>query len=335
MKEYLVDVPVKINIWIRKECLRKQFEVIRQARPKVLFIQSDGGRNDYEWEIINYNRKMIDDGIDWKCNVFRIYEDKNLGLYAMWRKSYELVWTNVDRCIFLEDDDVPAVSFFRFCKELLDLYENDYRIQGICGYNPLGVYNEVSSDYFFTGEFNQWGIATWKRSVSLINDNNFRYINDDYVKKLMKLHLGNYVYNRAIKCAKEGKIDGHVPGSEFFRGLSRATQNALYIFPKRNMISNHGCGDDSVHSSDYLTLSREEQALFYSKVYEIDRDIIHPDYVIRDILFEEMARKCSGFGHPITRCKRRLIKFFKILRFQGVQGIKKKIRKIIINRNEK
>lgn len=39
MKPYLVDVPVKINIWIRPECQKRQFEIIKQARPSILFVQ--------------------------------------------------------------------------------------------------------------------------------------------------------------------------------------------------------------------------------------------------------------------------------------------------------
>lgn len=30
MKPYLVDVPVRVNIWIRPECQRKQFEIIKK-----------------------------------------------------------------------------------------------------------------------------------------------------------------------------------------------------------------------------------------------------------------------------------------------------------------
>ena len=52
LKKYLVDIPVRINIWIRPECQRRQFEVIKKARPSILFIQSDGGRNDEEWQAI-------------------------------------------------------------------------------------------------------------------------------------------------------------------------------------------------------------------------------------------------------------------------------------------
>ena len=110
MKPYLVDVPVKINIWIRPECQKLQWDVIRKARPSILFIQSDGGRNQSEWDAILKNRKMIDESIDWECKVDRLYEDTNLGLYAMGYKRNQLIWSKVDRCIFLEDDQIPSIS---------------------------------------------------------------------------------------------------------------------------------------------------------------------------------------------------------------------------------
>lgn len=334
MKEALVDIPVKINIWIRSECQKKQFEVIREARPSILFVQSDGGRNDTEWEAIRRNRQMIDQGIDWECAVYRLYENENNGLYKMSKKTASLIWNTVDRCVFLEDDDIPSVSFFRFCKEMLDRYENDYRIQGVCGYNPLGVWRDASSDYFFSGETNSWGTAFWKRSRALVFDYDMSFSEDDYVLKLMKEHLGRYTFERAYECGKKGEIDGHVPGSEFFFGIARATQNALFIMPKHNMISNYGCGDDSVHSSTYKVLSKKEQSLFYSKTYEIDEVIKHPKYVIRDITFEKEVRKIIAVGHPLIRIKRRVIKLFKTLRYQGVSGLKNKMGRLRRNRKE-
>lgn len=42
MNDYLVDVAVEINIWIRPNLQREQFEVIKKARPSVLFLISDG-----------------------------------------------------------------------------------------------------------------------------------------------------------------------------------------------------------------------------------------------------------------------------------------------------
>ncbi len=53
-------MPVKTNIWIRPECQRAQFEVIKKARPSILFLSSDGGRNDQEWEAMKNNRHILE-----------------------------------------------------------------------------------------------------------------------------------------------------------------------------------------------------------------------------------------------------------------------------------
>ena len=76
MKPYLVDVPVRVTIWIRPECQKKQFEILKEARPSIIFLQSDGGRNEKEWAAIYENRKLFDEGIDWDCTVYKIYENK-------------------------------------------------------------------------------------------------------------------------------------------------------------------------------------------------------------------------------------------------------------------
>lgn len=135
---FLVELPVCINIWIRPECQRRQFEVIRQAKPSVLFLISDGGRTDAEWQAIFQNRTLYDEGIDWNCTVYKLYERQNQGMYAEAKRFHELVWSKVDRCAFLEDDVLPSVSFFRYCAELLERYKDDLRVNVICGMNHLG-----------------------------------------------------------------------------------------------------------------------------------------------------------------------------------------------------
>ncbi len=86
-KPYLVDVPVRVNVWIRPEAQRRQFEVLKEARPSVLFLISDGGRNEKEWEAIRQNRALFENEIDWDCKVYKIFEETNNGLYTMSRKG--------------------------------------------------------------------------------------------------------------------------------------------------------------------------------------------------------------------------------------------------------
>ena len=76
MKPYLVDLPVRVQLWIRPHLLKKQFEVIRQARPSILFLVSDGGRNEKEQKLIDESRKIFEE-IDWDCTVHKLYMDES------------------------------------------------------------------------------------------------------------------------------------------------------------------------------------------------------------------------------------------------------------------
>lgn len=335
LKKWLVDVPVKVSIWIRPDFQREQFEIIRQARPSVLFLCSDGGRNDLEWEKININRRMYDNEIDWDCLVYKLYNEKNIGLYSMIKKSDELIWSNVDRCIILEDDDIPSISFFEFCRQMLDKYESDYRIQGISGFNPFEISTEVNSDYFFSGEYSCWGSAIWKRSYELIYDYEMDFFKDDYVVNIMKSNLEKSTFKGAYKCAVDGEVYGHPPGPEFFFGIAKATQNALFVMPKYNLITNIGARNDSEHATSFITMSKAEQKLHNSKRFEINFPLKHPKYVIRDRNFELRYRSLNGAGNNWKIWFRRIIKSIKIIKYEGYMRFISLVRNRLTRKVEK
>lgn len=307
MKTALVDVPVQINIWVRKECQKQQFEIIRQARPSIIFLQSDGGRNQEEWDAILENRKLYDEGIDWDCKVYKLYEEKNNGLYAMAYKTMDLVWSKVDRCIFLEDDIIPSISFFEFCAEVLEKYKDDYRIHYVTGLNYKGVYEEPEADYFFCGEGCIWGFATWKRTFE---SQNLNYSNNKYAKKCISDTARVYKkgYEKLILgYANNENYGGHIAGSEFYKNYLRFAQNQLCIVPKVNLISNIGIGEGSAHSSDMLKkLPAKVQKLFYMETYEIEKPIKHPEFVVRDISYDLYVQKVLAWGHPFSSFARKV-----------------------------
>ena len=186
-KPFLVDVPVKIGIWIRPEQQMMQYEVIRQARPSVLFLSSDGGRNEAEWEAIRKNRKLYDEGIDWDCQVYRLYKENNCGLYHMALEINRLIWSHVDRCIFLEDDVLPSISYFQFCAELLEYYKDDTRVGMICGMNHCETWDAGNADYFFSKRGSIWGVARWKRTYEL--NWNIGYYQDPYARNVLREYI--------------------------------------------------------------------------------------------------------------------------------------------------
>lgn len=297
MKPYLVDVPVRVNIWIRPECQRRQFEVIKQARPSIMFLQSDGGRNEKEWEAIYKNRAIFDNEIDWKCTVYKLYEDHNNGLYTMGRKVSDLIWSTVDRCIFLEDDYVPSVCFFQYCAELLEKYKDDLRIESICGMNHLGVCENVTADYFFSRQGSIWGTATWKNRVQA-RDIQLNYGKDAYVMSLLKQRTRHNptFWKRIVGYLKDDHYEGHVPGAEFFREFAMYGYNQLQIIPKYNMINNIGFGNDSTHMEELKNMPKSLRGIFNMKTYEITFPLKHADYVIPDVEYEKKRNKIITYN---------------------------------------
>ena len=332
MKPYLVDVPVKIDIWTRPEYQERQFNVVKAARPSILFIQSDGGRNDKEWDLIRQNRQLIENGIDWECKVYKLYEDINVGMYAKGLKTFEFIWTKVDRCVFLEDDIIPAVSFFGFCSELLEKYKDDERIECICGSNYVGVNEECDSDYFFSRRGSVWGFATWKRVCTGLDS--LKYADSRYVYSavLKNTEYDKYTCKRIEAYAeKDNLYEGHVPSLEFWFDLLPSLQHQLVIIPKKNMISNIGCDENAAHSTTYNLLPRGIRRVFNMRTYELSLPIRHPEYVFPDLDYENKKNRIFATNMPIIQFARKVERMFLLLRYSGVKAFADRL-KIIIRR---
>ena len=325
MKDFLIDVPVRINVWTRPESQRAQFEVLKQARPSTLFLVSDGGRNEGEWDVIYQNRRIFDDEIDWECTIYKLYEDHNNGLYTMSKKGREFIWSKVDRCIFLEDDQIPSVSYFRYCAELLEKYKDDERVEMVCGHNPHVTYDDaLPYDYYFTENgWSIWGIATWKRC-----DNNkdfpFDYANNKYIKRCLKENLNDFWYKKVVGYCEGKLVDNHRPGGEYYHAINSALFHRMSIMPTKNMIKNIG------YKGAHVNFEKKDKLPVYfgSKTYEIEFPIKHPKYVIDDKYYGKEYDKLLGHRrkNPIKVFYRRTIHFIKLI-FTGkvIKAIKNKL----------
>jgi len=313
-KGWVVDVPVKYIIWTRPDVVRKVFNIIKVSRPSILFLISDGGRNPLEKEKIAESRRIVSD-IDWNCTVYTYYLDDNHGMYTMMKETGKLIFDIVDRCVFLEDDDLPSESFIPFCAEMLERYKDDMRIALISGYNVLGSYSKPSSDYFFSREGSIWGFATWKRTYKSFLDNDLECSNDVYTKELILNNSRDRdCFDRMFENYSQGKkYDGHDAGEEFFQTLSIVSQNQLYIIPKKNLISNIGVRGDGAHtvSDDYLPNGLKK--LYNTDTYELGFPLKHPKYVIADEYYFDQLAKRLGVNRPYKVFWWRLVMLIKMI----------------------
>ena len=286
-----IDVAVLILFFNRPRMLEKVFERVREAKPTKLFLYQDGARENRpdDMDQIQACRDVVSK-IDWDCEVYRLYQERNYGCDPSEYLAIRWLFNHVDKGIILEDDDVPSVSFFRFCKELLDKYENDDRIATISGMNHLDEWRtENQADYFFAHASSIWGWATWRRFVDQW-DTTYSFLSDESKLATMKK---NFHESRIMKSDRVrfdlylNKCRTHQSsGKEFYETLVTSTRllnNQVGIFPARNMISNIGNIGESTHGvNNVRRLPKASQRVFDKKTFEISFPITHPDRVIAD-----------------------------------------------------
>ena len=129
-----IDVAVLILFFNRPEPFEKVFRAVKEARPSRLFLYQDGPRGAKDMPGIEACRRIAED-IDWECDVKHLYQERNYGCDPSEYISQKWAFSMADKCIVLEDDDVPTQSFFPFCKEMLDRYEHDERVWMVAGFN--------------------------------------------------------------------------------------------------------------------------------------------------------------------------------------------------------
>ena len=143
MKQF--DIPVALFIFKRSEKAILIINQIAKVAPKRIYLIGDGPRNDSEIKEVELCRKEIESAINWDCEIVKNYADKNRGVYENIAGGAKWVFQREKQAIFLEDDNFPEVTFFDYCKELLEKYESDNRVLWICGTNYLESYHPEDS----------------------------------------------------------------------------------------------------------------------------------------------------------------------------------------------
>ncbi len=291
-KPWKNDIAVLCIFFARPDILAKSFASVREARPRQLLLWQDGpreGRSD-DIENIEKCRKIVED-IDWECEVFTNYHDKNMGCDPSTHYAHKWAFTIVDKCIILEDDIVPSQSFYPFCKELLDKYENDPRVDRICGMNLLLEYDNDGADYFFSQYGSSWGWATWKR-VADSWDTDYCFLQYKRVIQNLKDRESSEkqketIIKRLIKEKQSG-----IPYWEMVTGVRTLLYNGLVIYPTKNLIQNVGLSSNSTHAPKSIdSINNKTRHYFFSNIYEYSFPLKHPRYIFDDINYRNECSK--------------------------------------------
>lgn len=311
---YKTDVAVLILFFNRPDHLRAVFSQVRQARPSRLFLYQDGPRGERDMAGIKACREVVAD-IDWECEVHRKYQERNYGCDPSEYISQKWAFSLADKCIVLEDDDVPSLSFFPFCKELLDRYEHDERIGMIAGFNSEEKAEGTEADYFFTSVFSIWGWASWRRVIDKW-DPTYSFLDDPAAMRQLN---GVMQQRKLCRDTLMACYDHRDSGKEYYETIFWACMmmnSYLAIMPTRNMINNLGATEGSTHYTGSLaTMPRRLRRLFTMKRHEVEFPLRHPRYVIEDVDFKNRVFRTYAYGHPLIKACRSLEELWLNLRY--------------------
>ncbi len=311
MKPYKVDVPVALIFFNRPEPLREVFDAIKEARPSKLFLIQDGAREARPNDELNIKKcKDIVAEIDWECEVYRNYSQINLGCGMRIYSGISWCFEHVDRLCIIEDDCKPTIDYFKFCEELLEKYKDDQRIDMISGMNNLETYDVTPYSYIFARTGSIWGWATWKRVWDTV-DYELSFMEDEDALRLInnlnqpKRITYDLIRNGEKKHASLREGDKLTSWS-YQRGMNMYLNSRLVIVPHKNLITNIGLTEDSVHAVNSIKkIPKAMQRLFFMKTYEMKFPLRHPKYIIQDVEFDEKLYRIT-YPNKMVMIKRKV-----------------------------
>lgn len=309
MEKAQIDVAVLILFFNNPGRLQQVFEQVKKAKPTKLFLYQDGSREGKDDEVgIAACRELVED-IDWECEVHRWYQEKNVGCDPSEFLSQKWAFSFVDKCVILEDDDVPSVSFFLFCKELLDRYEDDERIGMIAGMNHEEITEDVTDDYFFTTNVSIWGWATWKRVIDQW-DEKYTFTQNSKIMNQLRAKLKDMNYRHDFLPLLDRHVHKGIAYYETIHMSYMLLSNSLSIVPTKNMITNIGM-DTGTHSfTQFDELPPNMRKLYTLKRYEMEHIEKHPQYVIENVDYRKRVYRMMGWNHPMLTFGRTVYRYF-------------------------
>lgn len=268
-----LSTPVGFLIFNRPDLTEQVFAAISQAKPKKLFVIADGARHPEEVEKCEQTRAVIEK-VDWDCEVLTNFSDTNMGCGRREASGFDWVFSQVEEAIFLEDDTLPAPSFFHFCEAMLDRYRDDDRIMHINGDNS---YNQDRTEYgyYFSKYMHGWGWASWRRA----------WQHYDYSMRTWAQFKHEGMFELVCDCPYEQKYwteildqmyeDPQVIDTWDYQWMYACwSQAGLAIAPSKNLISNLGFNRaDAAHTVGDDPRSKLSTADMWS--------IEHPPFVVR------------------------------------------------------
>ncbi|WP_322998799.1 hypothetical protein [Castellaniella sp.] len=272
--DFSPEVPVLLLLFNRVDCAERLLSLLKSVGPRKIYVSCDGPRLGNHNDVFAVNaikEKVLTS--NWKGGIEVLFREDNLGCRKAVSGAIDWFFENEESGIILEDDCVPDLTFFSFCKEMLEKYRHDERVMGIGGQNYFSN-KDFQYSYIFT-KYNQTsGWATWKRAWKhydrdMANWPSLR--NSDW---LLSIGSGGKVFASYWKSIFDKAYEDKDFSSWAYRWtFSCWAQRGLSILPTKNLVINVGIGDNATHTKN------DDHPIFRLSLEEMSFPLSHPPII--------------------------------------------------------
>lgn len=278
----MFDIPVVLIIFRRCDTMPRIIQRLAKVKPRKVYILADEGRNEKEIEQAHECRKTVESLINWDCEVVKNYAEENRGVYRNIGEGAKWVFEREEKAIFLEDDNLPETSFFRYADEMLEKYETAPEVLWICGTNYVTDMNDKES-YAFTQHLLPCGWASWSTKFLKYYDGELSTFRDEAHKRKFYSSYSNRWLAQWQYQSVRNEVERHERTGRFiswdYQMLWSVRSNGLYgVVPLRNQITNIGVDEFSIHGGNSKNnVMTDRFCEIPSK--QLDFPLVHPNEI--------------------------------------------------------
>ena len=234
----------------RPDHVRRVLSAIRDAHPRALYVFQDGARegNDRDVEKCDEVRAVVQELVDWDCELHTCYADHNYGCGAGPMTGINWFFNHVEEGIVMEDDCLPHPDFFGYCEQLLERYRNNPKVM----YISSTLYDDKwkcdasydFSHYMITGAWASWARA-WKGfdlDLLTLNAKKFR----KHCKRLLYYIVeADWWYFKVLEIQRDKEKKSYW---DYQMQIHLFKNEGLTIHPRFNLVSNIGFDGEGTHT---------------------------------------------------------------------------------------
>lgn len=183
-----------------------------------------------------------------RLNILQVIRNpENMGTNSV---AIGISWilSQFDSAIILEEDVLVSRAFISFAEEMLEMYEDDFRIGSITSMNlvPESHISRPKELYRFSGYFYAWGWATWASRWNRMPDGTSHW---DYSEINWPRTARNRFSRSRWLVGMNAVRDGSAPGLWDYRWIYCYWVNRwLTVVPNSNLGINIGFDRDATHT---------------------------------------------------------------------------------------